>query len=511
MTAERVVVWAPGRDGELTCGFLAEHEFSCHLVHGWDEARDAVRAGCGCLLLGGEMLTPDVALDLEDLLVTQPPWSDLPVLVVGAREDDDQTLARALHAMGNVSLLPRPVAVSTLVTSVVAALRARRRQYQVRDLLAQRDEADRRKDEFLAMLAHELRNPLAPLRTGLQVLRLAPAPDVVERMHHLMERQLGHVTRLVDDLLDVSRLTRGAVALKTRVLDLRDAVHQACESVAGAIGEKGLTLHREVPETPLLVEADPVRLEQMIGNLLTNAMRFTPAGGRLTVVTARDGEPTAVVRVADTGEGIPADQIGRVFDLFAQTDRPIDRSQGGLGIGLTVVRSLAELHGGSTSISSPGPGQGTEAVITLPLATRDAGTAQAPTDDTLPEMPSLRVVVIEDNPDAADALAVFLQRLGHDVAIARDGRAGLEAVARHRPQVVICDIGLPEVDGYEVARRLLASDDTPPCLLIAVTGYGDVVDRARTRAAGFAYHLTKPADPAELVRLLADVDRVRCA
>jgi CheY-like chemotaxis protein len=218
-----------------------------------------------------------------------------------------------------------------------------------------------------------------------------------------------------------------------------------------------------------------------------------------------------VVRVRDTGDGIPRDQLQRVFDLFAQTHREMDRSQGGLGIGLTVVRSLAALHGGSATIDSDGPGRGAEATITLPLVTVEARTSDPPIDADTQTVRPLRIVIIEDNPDAADALAVYLQRLGHDVAIARDGRAGLEAVARHRPEVVICDIGLPEVDGYEVARRLLAGEDGHPCLLIAVTGYGDVVDRARTRAAGFAHHLTKPADPAELVRLLADAERVRCA
>jgi CheY-like chemotaxis protein/anti-sigma regulatory factor (Ser/Thr protein kinase) len=387
---------------------------------------------------------------------------------------------------------------------VQAALRARARQYEMRDLLWQRDEAARRKDEFLAMLAHELRNPLAPLRTGLQVLRLSPNAAMAERMHHLMERQLANVTRLVDDLLDVSRLTRGVVTLKLRPVDVRDVVHQACEAATAVAREKGLTLVRELPRTPLVVMADPVRLDQMVGNLLTNAIRFTQAGGRVEVQAVRHGGDVRVC-VRDTGQGIARSQLPRVFDLFAQSDRPIDRGQGGLGIGLTVVRSLAELHGGSASIASEGEGLGAEATIVLPL---HAETIDAPPSP--PEAPHeverRRVVIIEDNADAAEALAVYLQRIGHDVTVARDGRSGLDAVQRHRPHAIICDIGLPELDGYEVARRLLAQGLPTRCVLIAVTGYGDVVDRARTRAAGFSHHLTKPADPATLARLVEGSD-----
>jgi CheY-like chemotaxis protein len=263
-----------------------------------------------------------------------------------------------------------------------------------------------------------------------------------------------------------------------------------------------------VADTPLVVCADPVRLDQMIGNLLTNAIRFTPAGGRVDV-RAEQVEHSAVIRVRDTGEGIPPDQLPRVFDLFAQSARSLDRGQGGLGIGLTVVKSLAALHGGTARIASDGPGCGTEATILLPLQPLDA-VQEAPPEAAGPEKAlARRIVIIEDNADAAEALAIYLQRLGHEVTVARDGLAGLEAVIRHRPHAVICDIGLPEVDGYEVARRLLSGGLPQPCVLIAVTGYGDVVDRARTRAAGFAYHLTKPADPAELARLV-EADGVAC-
>ena len=330
------------------------------------------------------------------------------------------------------------------------------------------------------------------------------ASTMAERMHHLMERQLHNVTRLVDDLLDVSRLTRGVVTLKLRPVDVRDVVHQACDAAAAVAREKGVALERALEDQPLVVMADPVRLDQMVGNLLANAIRFTPGGGRIEVRAERE-DARVRVRVRDTGQGIARNHLDRVFELFAQSDRPMDRGQGGLGIGLTIVRSLSELHGGSATIASEGEGLGTDATIFLPLhaETLDAG---APPVPLRLEVARKRVVIIEDNADAAEALLVYLQRLGHDVAVARDGRAGLDAVRRHRPHVVICDIGLPELDGYEVARRLLAQEQPQQCLLIAVTGYGDVVDRARTRAAGFSHHLTKPADPEALARLVEGSD-----
>ena len=499
----RVVVWAPGRDGRLTCDVLRERGFPCLLTRAWSDVLFALQGGVGTLLIAGELLTSDVVASLERFLGAQPPWSDLPIIVVGA-DGEDLSAPHPLQALGNVSLLPRPLVLPTLASTVQAALRARNRQYQMRDLLQQRDEAAQRKDEFLAMLAHELRNPLAPLRTGLQVLRLSPSATMAERMHHLMERQLTNVTRLVDDLLDVSRLTRGVVTLKCRPLDVREAVHQACEAAGAAAREKGLELVRFVPDAPLVVQADPVRLDQMIGNLLTNAIRFTPHGGRVEVEATRI-DNTVRVRVRDNGQGIARDQVARVFDLFAQSERPIDRGQGGLGIGLTVVRSLATLHGGSASITSEGEGRGTEATITLPLHEGLVTTPAAPAARRC-DGAKRRVVIIEDNADAAEALSAYLQRIGHDVTVARDGHAGLDAVERHRPHVVICDIGLPELDGYEVARRLLAQGVPHRCVLIAVTGYGDVVDRARTLAAGFSHHLTKPADPELLARLVEQSD-----
>jgi two-component system, sensor histidine kinase len=498
---ERVLIFAPPRDGRLTGGFLGDRGFACLACASWEEFVAELHAGAGTAILAGEFLSIGTVEALEIVLAAQPPWSDLPLVIVGG-DDRAGEQERAFERLGNVSLLQRPVSIDTLASTVRSALRARRRQYQIRDLLDQRDEADRRKDEFLAMLAHELRNPLAPLRTGVQLLRLRPSEEIAERTRALMERQVVNLSRLVDDLLDVSRLTRGKVRLTTRRVDLRESCRQVVDAFRVQAVEKGVSLDVRVPPEPLWAEADAVRLEQMIGNLLANALKFTLRGGtvRVTAEPAPDG---VAIRVRDTGVGIPAHQLPHVFDLFSQADRTLDRSRGGLGIGLTVVRSLAELHGGSAEIHSGGEGHGTEAVLRLPSA-REGEPRDVPGTGAPGRAASRRrVLIIEDHVDAAETLASFLEEVGHEVVVARDGRAGVEAAFRHRPEVVVCDIGLPGMDGYEVARALRASPRFESCLLIALTGYGEVADRERARRAGFTYHLTKPADALQVAQLVA--------
>jgi two-component system, sensor histidine kinase len=497
----RVLVWAPPRDAQLTCALLENSGFDCQTCATWSDLGRDVYQGAGVVMVAGEFLTSHSMASLEEMLSAQPPWSDLPLVIVTGSETSPEMRA-ALPNLGHVSLLPRPVAPDTLRSTVGAALRARRRQYQIRDLLRQRDEAQRRKDEFLAMLAHELRNPLAPLRTGLQLLHARPSPDVVQRTYAMMERQVGNLARLVDDLLDVSRITRRKITLKRRLLDVREVVQQAVEACRELAVQKALHLDLVLPDTSLVVDGDPVRLEQMIGNLLGNAIKYTPAGGSLHVA-ARAEDDSAVIVVRDSGVGIAPDHLPHVFDLFAQATGTLDRTQGGLGIGLTVVKLLTELHGGSVSIHSEGEGRGAEAGIRLPLS---AGTGLESTSSRAglsQGRAGRRVVIIEDNVDSADMLATYLKVAGHDVLVAHDGPAGLDAVSRHHPDVIICDIGLPKLDGYAVARCLRRSSATDQSLLIAVTGYGDSADRARTRAAGFAYHLTKPADPARVAALVA--------
>ena len=499
---QRALVWAVGRDGPLTCGFLAEAGFQAHPCRSLAELCTELARAAGVVIVAGELLSSEAVGQLRACLAEQPPWSDIPFLVVAGPADERFGPVPRFDDLGSVSVLHRPLSLDTLASSVGAALRARRRQYEVRDLLQQREEAERRREEFLAMLAHELRNPRAPIRTGLQVLRLTDSPDTTARTHAIIERQVGNLSRLVDDLLDVSRITRGKILLRKERICVLELLKQAADGHAALTAEKGLTVVVTGPPEVLCVEADPTRLEQMIGNVLTNAIKFTPSRGTIELSVMREGDCVAI-HVRDSGIGIPRHMLVRIFELFAQTDRQLDRAQGGLGIGLTVVKSLAELHGGCVEARSEGEGKGAEIVIRLPAAaapqSADAMHSLASAED---RRQSRRVLVVEDNRDAADVLSAYLRACGHIVHIAHDGGAGFSAALREQPDVVICDIGLPGVDGYEFARRLRAEPRLRRCLLVAVTGYGEARDRQRGVEAGFAHYLTKPADPREIERLL---------
>ena len=367
-------------------------------------------------------------------------------------------------------------------------------------------ETDRRKDEFLAMLAHELRNPLAPIRNAAQVLKLVGPADANQRWaREVIERQTQHLTRLVDDLLDVSRITRGKVTLQREPLNLTTIIHRAVETSRPLIDTRKHLLTITLPAEPLYVEGDLTRLVQVVGNLLNNAAKFTEEGGQIQLeVSQENGQ--AVIRVRDNGIGLTEDLIPHVFDLFTQADRSLDRSQGGLGIGLTLVRNLVEMHGGTVEAKSEGPGQGSEFTIWLPLmqeATNEA-TGEANSDvlgSALPT-PALKVLIVEDNVDSAEMMAFILKREGHEVRMSHDGLAALEAASAFRPQIVICDIGLPGMNGYDVAAQLREQADFIDTTLIALSGYGQEEDRRRSREAGFKHHLVKPVDPDALVALL---------
>jgi PAS domain S-box-containing protein len=358
-------------------------------------------------------------------------------------------------------------------------------------------EADRRKDEFLAMLSHELRTPLAPIRNGLHVLRLTGGPGPAATALEMMDRQMQHLTRLVDDLLDVARLTRGKIRLDRRPVDLAEVVTRAVEAARPLVEARQHELTVSLPAGPLPLEADPLRLAQVLTNLLHNAAKFTPEGGRLTLSAVVAGAEV-VVRVRDNGVGIPAAVLPHVFELFAQADQPLDRSEGGLGVGLTLARSLVEMHGGSVAAHSDGPGRGSEFVVRLPLR-EGPGPGAGPAGEERGTAPGARrVLVVDDNRDAAESLAMLLRATGHEVRTAHAGPAALEAARAHRPEVVLLDIGLPGLDGYEVARRLRAEPGFKGALLVALTGYGQDEDRRRSQAAGFDLHLVKPVDLATL-------------
>ncbi|HYX26215.1 MAG TPA: ATP-binding protein, partial [Thermoanaerobaculia bacterium] len=368
-------------------------------------------------------------------------------------------------------------------------------------------EAARRKDEFLALLGHELRNPLAPISNCLQLLR-DPGLDAGQRdkAHQTAERQLKHLTRLVDDLLDVARISRGKIQLQPARLDLVEAVRTTVEDQRPAIAAAGLDLDLDLPAGPLWLDADPTRLAQAVGNLLHNAGKFTPAGGRIAVALREEPEwGTVCLTVRDTGIGMEPELLARLFEPFSQSARNPVHGRGGLGLGLALVKALAELHGGAVSAASPGPGRGSEIALRLPLQT--ARQEEAVVSEPQPGEEGVaprRCLVIEDHTDAAESLALLLELAGHEVAVAFDAASGLEKARSFGPDVVLCDIGLPgAMDGYGVARALRTAAETRSAYLIALTGYGQEDDRRRALEAGFDAHLTKPADLDALHRLLA--------
>jgi PAS domain S-box-containing protein len=367
--------------------------------------------------------------------------------------------------------------------------------------------ADRRKNEFLAMLAHELRNPLAPIRNAAQVLKLAGSTDARQQWaREVIERQIQHLTRLVDDLLDVSRITRGKVAIQREPLELSTILNRALETSRPLIDARRHHLTLSYPAERLWVEGDLTRLVQVVGNLLNNAAKYTDEGGHLWLEATREGGE-AEVRVRDNGMGLSADLLPHVFDLFTQAERSLDRSQGGLGIGLTLVRTLVELHGGRVEARSEGPGRGSEFIIRLPVFTpkMPAGADGASNARGVKAIPARRILVVEDNQDSAEMMRLMLELDGHEVRTAYDGRVALEAARAFEPQLVLCDIGLPGMSGYEVAKQLRAQPAFKNTPLVALSGYGQEEDIRRAQEAGFTHHLTKPVEPEVLGALLSSL------
>jgi signal transduction histidine kinase/CheY-like chemotaxis protein len=361
-------------------------------------------------------------------------------------------------------------------------------------------DADRRKNEFLAMLAHELRNPLTPIRSGLDVLELETGGNETIR---LMQEQVDHLVRLVDDLLDLSRIVRGRVELRREPVELAKVIGRAVQTVRPLLQERQHRLSLSLPHKPVWLNADAVRMAQIFSNLLHNAAKYTDRGGQITL-TAEQSTGGVMVRVRDNGIGIDRDLLPCIFDLFTQSDRSIDRSQGGLGIGLTLVRSLVEMHDGTIAAHSDGPGTGSEFTVALPVLSEYNPPRM--TSGTPASIPSRRVLVVDDNVGAAKMLALLLDRCGtHEIVLAHDGPTALDAAAVHHPDIILLDIGLPRMSGYEVARRLRSQPEFEHTRLVAVTGYGQPEDRRRALDAGFDEHLVKPPAITSLMRLFEAV------
>lgn len=377
----------------------------------------------------------------------------------------------------------------------------KRMEDDLRDLAAHLSDADHRKDEFLATLAHELRNPLAPIRNGLQILKLMGSdPETMEQSRAMMERQVDQMVRLVDDLMDVSRISRGKLELRRERVSLADVLAGAVETSRPLIEQMGHELSITPPTEPVVVDADLTRLAQVFMNLLNNAAKYSERGGRISLTATRDGSEV-VVSVKDTGIGIAAEQLPRIFEMFSQIDHSLEKSQGGLGIGLTLVRRLVEMHGGAVEARSEGPGRGSEFVVRLPIVVE----ASPPQPAKKAEAPktSLRVLIVDDNRDGADSLAMMLKVLGNETRTAYDGEDAVAAAAQFRPDVVLLDIGMPKLNGNEACRRIRELPWQRQPIIIAQTGWGQEGDRQRTQDAGFDHHLVKPVEISELLKLLA--------
>jgi signal transduction histidine kinase/ActR/RegA family two-component response regulator len=468
-------------------------------------------AGAGALLLTDAVFS-DVHFDqLLMALNRQPPWSDVPVLLLCHTVPPTTVSSRVLDSLRNATVLERPASARTLLSSVQAALRARARQYQLREQIealraseqALRD-ADRRKDSFLATLAHELRNPLAPIRTAAQILgsqRLEP-----QQLHwaqQVIQRQVAHMALLLDDLLDIARITQGKLELKMERVRLTEIVDAAVETARPLLDSKHHQLTVTLPSEQLVLQTDPVRLSQILSNLLTNAAKYTDPAGHIELSGGVQND-TLCLSVKDDGIGIAPEALTKIFDMFSQIDSASVRAEGGLGIGLALVKGLLELHGGTIEATSEGLGQGSKFTVHVPLVASTPTQKRASGADTPPlATAGRRVMVADDNTDAAEALAMLLELAGHEVRVAHGGRAALAIAQTFRPDVALLDIGMPDLSGYEVAKELRRLSWGAGICLVALTGWGRDDDRQRAMVAGFDRHLTKPIDAGALQALLA--------
>jgi len=397
----------------------------------------------------------------------------------------------------------RPIAFATVSQDVTER---KRLEDDLRRLAADLSDADRRKNEFLAMLAHELRNPLAPISNATRALRLSGGEaGGLQEASAMLERQVGQMARLVDDLLDMSRITRGKIELRTERVELAPIVHQAVEAVVAQYRSMNQELTVTLPPHPVQLEADPARLTQVIGNLLNNACKFTDRGGHVWLTVEQEGAQ-AVIRVRDTGIGIAPDDRSRLFEMFAQVDTSLERSRDGLGIGLTLVRTLVELHGGTVDVHSEGLGRGSEFTIRLPVAAGAARPAsQRDVREAIPHSVRRRILIVDDSEDGAESLAMLLRLAGHDTYKAHDGQEAITEAERLRPDAVLLDIGLPIMNGYEVCRHIRREPWGKHLTIVALTGWDQEEDRHRSREAGFDAHMVKPVDHDELLKLLASL------
>lgn len=471
------------------------------------------RSGADALEL---LLRHDIALALVDVQMPEMSGFELaelmrgtertrtvPIIFLTAGSADQQRRFRGYEA-GAVDFLQKPIETDILKSKAGIFLELYRRRQEVTRYAASLEEADRAKDAFLATLAHELRNPLAPLRSGLEVLSGAPAPEVAADVHNMMKRQVSHMARLIEDLLDMSRIRSGKIELRRVDTTLQAILMTAIDISRPLIDEAGHKLELDIPAQPIAMNIDSTRIAQAVGNLLNNAAKYTPQGGKISL-TAQVEAANLVIKVADTGIGIPTDMLEHVFDLFTQVGGARSYAQGGLGIGLALVRHIVDMHGGQVHAESGGNGTGSAFTIRLPI---DKALASPQTlRDTSPDAPGqkekpMRVLVVDDNVDAAQTVTWMLEMIGHDVRQVHTGEAALAAAEEYSPDAILLDIGLPDISGYDVCRKIRQNDALSDIVMVAQTGWGQKRDRDMAFDAGFDHHLVKPVSPDDFARVL---------
>ena len=497
---QRIVVFAPvGKDARLIREVLSRAHLQCHVCAAQGEIVPELGQGAAALFVIEEAFNASFLRELTAFLASQPAWSDLPVIVLSKEGLDSPGIRKIFEQVGNVTLLERPVRSATLLSAALSAGRARRRQYEMRDV-------DRRKDEFLAILGHELRNPLAPIRSAMDVLNRMPNSDArVRNVTQVVERQVKHLTRLVDDLLDVARITNDKVALQWERVSVANVVQHAVEICRQQIDAGGHTLEVHQPEGTVLLLGDHARLVQSLANVLGNAVKFSPPRSTIELHAVVEGSDI-VFAVRDDGVGLDADTLSRIFELFVQGSAGRAHALGGLGIGLSLAQRFTRMHGGTLRAFSEGPGKGSQFVLRMPIVADERRSHVRQEQDAAKDTAAdaIRVMVVDDNEDGAEMLQAMLEMDGYQVGKARDGRSAIELAGRLRPQAILMDIGLPDMPGHEAARRIREGTGED-IIFIAMTGWGHDEARQRAAEAGMQHYLVKPVDLTVLRSYLAEI------
>ncbi len=505
----RVILLAPTpNDGAFTSKLLLDLNVSTTVCTSMREVVDEASRGAAMLVLATEAIESRDLLALGKCLRDQPPWSDLPTLFLLSPSADRLAYARYLGNIPSITYLKRPIEVVALVASVQAGVRDRHRQYALREHLVQQEnqsraliDADRRKDEFLATLAHELRNPLSPLRSGIDILLLEDDGnhDRVAVLQ-MMDRQLQQMVRLVDDLLDVSRITRDKLIVTNELVEVQAVIKASIETVRQLLKDSHIKLKSVTPCEPVYVHGDFTRLTQVVSNLLNNAVKYSEDNSEVEVVIDANCEQVSI-SVRDTGIGIPPEMLSKIFEMFTQVDSSLTRSRGGLGIGLTLVRRIVEMHGGTISAESRGVGLGSTFSIKLRRVHVDRNSTLIDDRESQAVSPK-RILVVDDTRAARVMLSKLLRKLGHEVVEAENARTALAHLETDPLEMVFSDIGMPEMDGYALAKEIRKSNKTSELVLVALTGYGQDSDKAKALNAGFNFHLVKPVSYAMLQSIL---------